>query len=56
MCIRDSARNDRGLKLEYTKVAGRGERIKNTKKKKNPEIVAFWLSLMNEYTAITKKT
>lgn len=31
------------------------EESKKTKKKENPDIVTFWLTLTNEYPAITKK-
>lgn len=49
-------RNDRGLKIEYRKLVQEAEEeSKKSKKKKTPDLAAFWLPLVNEYPTVAKK-
>lgn len=49
-------RNDRGLKLQYEKLAKDAETESNLKKTKvNVDIASFWIPLFGEYPLISKK-
>lgn len=49
-------KNDRGLKIEYRKLVQEAEEeSKKTKKRKTPDLAAFWLPLLNEYPTVAKK-
>lgn len=49
-------KNDRGLKMEFEKLAKEAEeKCQTLKKKKTPDLAAFWVPLLNEYPQLTKK-
>lgn len=49
-------KNDRGLKMEFKKLVKEAEeKSQKLKKKKTPDLAAFWVPLLNEYPKLTKK-